>query len=338
MTAGERKSGIDKIPFLITVDAELDNGWSAPSEPTTENSAYVPRFQELCERYGLKPTYLTNYEMAIDGRFIDFARDMLERDTGEVGMHLHAWNSPPTDHQLTDRDHAYVPYLIEYPTTAMRDKVAFMTDLLSETFDQAPTSHRAGRWAMDERYFRLLDEFGYRADCSVTPYVSWAAHRGTPTGVRGTDYRRFPSVPYRLNPDRPGVPDEAGSLIEVPMTVEAPLPTLTRLLPSAAFRSSLVSRVHGKLLPSRWLRPGDGNLASMLSIVERTDSKPTTHLEFMIHSSEMMPGGSPRFMTKESIERLYEDLEALFAAASTRTVGMTVTEYADALEESTVFS
>ena len=38
--------------------------------------------------------------------------------------------------------------------------------------------------------------------------------------------------------------------------------------------------------------------------------------EFALHSSELMPGGSPTFGTEQSIERLYRDLERLFAAAA----------------------
>lgn len=47
--------------FLITVDTEGDNLWQwKPGEKiTTENSLFIPRFQELCEKYGLIPTYLT---------------------------------------------------------------------------------------------------------------------------------------------------------------------------------------------------------------------------------------------------------------------------------------
>jgi hypothetical protein len=47
----------------------------------------------------------------------------------------------------------------------------------------------------------------------------------------------------------------------------------------------------------------------------------------MLHSSELMPGGSPTFQTTESIEALYRDLEQLFALASRRTVGMTLHEF-----------
>ena len=49
--------------FLITIDTEGDNLWAAPEAITTENSRWLPRFQQLCERFGFQPTYLTDYEI-----------------------------------------------------------------------------------------------------------------------------------------------------------------------------------------------------------------------------------------------------------------------------------
>ena len=51
------------------------------------------------------------------------------------------------------------------------------------------------------------------------------------------------------------------------------------------------------------------------------------YVEFMLHSSEFMPGGSPRFQTEAQIESLFDDIERLFAAASECCVGMTLCEY-----------
>jgi hypothetical protein len=49
----------------------------------------------------------------------------------------------------------------------------------------------------------------------------------------------------------------------------------------------------------------------------------------MIHSSELMPGGSPYFPDSRSVERLYEDLEAVFSAAAGDFECLTLAEYAD---------
>jgi hypothetical protein len=49
-------------------------------------------------------------------------------------------------------------------------------------------------------------------------------------------------------------------------------------------------------------------------------------VQFMLHSSELMPGGSPTFRSANSIERLYENLEILFAELSVWCRGMTLSE------------
>jgi hypothetical protein len=50
-------------------------------------------------------------------------------------------------------------------------------------------------------------------------------------------------------------------------------------------------------------------------------------LELAVHSSELMPGGSPFFKDENSIERLYRRLETLFASAAKNFQGMTLGEF-----------
>jgi hypothetical protein len=57
----------------------------------------------------------------------------------------------------------------------------------------------------------------------------------------------------------------------------------------------------------------------------RTDR--ADHAEFTLHSSELMPGGSPGFRTAADIERLYGDLEILFEEVSAWCCGMTLKEF-----------
>ncbi|ETR65472.1 MAG: hypothetical protein OMM_14198, partial [Candidatus Magnetoglobus multicellularis str. Araruama] len=98
--------------FIITIDTEGDNLWANPTHVSTKNAAFLNRFQDLCEKYSMKPTYLTNYEMANDSVFKKLGLDIIHRKVGEIGMHLHAWDMPP-NYQLTENDLRYHPYLIE---------------------------------------------------------------------------------------------------------------------------------------------------------------------------------------------------------------------------------
>ena len=310
--------------FLITIDTEGDDLWARPRQITTRNAAFLPRFQQLCERHGLRPTWLTNHEMASCPVYREFARDVLVRNAGEIGMHLHAWNSPPIVPRTAD-DLRYQPFLIEYPDEVMREKITRLTRLLEDTFDRPMRSHRAGRWALDARYARMLATLGYTSDCSVTPTISWRHTTGAPDGTGGADYRAFPCEPYLMDLDhieRPG----AGPLLQVPMTTRQAYPRAAAMMPAALQRGPLRRLASARL----WLRPRGGNRADMLRLARRGISEGWTHLEFMLHSSEFMPGGSPTFPTERDVETLYDDLGELFEVVAGACAPMTMTEFSEA--------
>ncbi|MGB9096729.1 MAG: deacetylase, partial [Erwinia sp.] len=66
----------------------------------------------------------------------------------------------------------------------------------------------------------------------------------------------------------------------------------------------------------------------MIGVAEKTLSTGSDYVEFMLHSSEFMPDGSPTFKNEADIDRLYDDLEQLFIWLDSRTTGMTLAEYA----------
>jgi hypothetical protein len=324
----EKKSPVHPPAFLITIDTEGDDLWSQPAAITTKNARYLPRFQALCEKYGLRPTWLVNYEMAECPEFVDFGRDVLARGTGEIGMHLHGWNSPPIK-PLTENDYRHQPYLFEYPEPLMREKILAMTDLLEERFNRKMVSHRAGRWGLNSTYARLLVEAGYRTDCSVTPHISWQVYPGDPRGSGGPDFTRFPEQPYYLDLehlDRPG----KSTLLEVPLSVV--LTPYARLNGWLEHGPSLLRRAFSRFFPSyHWLAPRDRltNYHGMLAILHHALKNDWPCVELAMHSSELMPGGSPFFSDEKSIERLYRRLEMLFSLAAESFRGMTLEEFGD---------
>lgn len=320
-----------ETPFVITIDTEGDDLWARPREITTRNARFLPRFQSLCERFGFKPVYLTNYEMAMCDEFVEFARDVLARSAGEIGMHLHAWNSPPLE-PLTDDDLYFQPYLIEYPDQVMKRKIKTLTGLLEDRFDQEIVSHRAGRWAFDARYAAMLLDEGYRVDCSVTPGKDWRAIPGDPDGNGGTDYTAFPDRPYFLDPADISLP-ASGGLLEVPVTIR---PSRLYRRAAWAYRIPLLRRAANSVsLGLGWLCPVqpairasvDRNLGGMLQVAREARAEGAAHMEFMLHSSELMPGGSPIFRKAEDVERLYGHLEILFEELYAWCRGVTLKEF-----------
>jgi len=316
----------DRPAFLITIDTEGDNLWANKTTTiTTTNAHFLPRFQSLCESYGLKPTYLTDYEMATAKSFQEFGLDILKRNVAEIGMHLHAWNTPPLV-PLTENDYVYHPYLIEYQTNVMREKMAFMTQLLQDIFGVKIISHRAGRWSFNTTYARLLLEYGYRVDCSVTPHTSWRSILGDPAQKGGTDFSRFPEKDYFVDLNDISRPGDS-LLLEVPVTIlSGRLATHPAIL-SLLGKIPVALRAWNYFFPAYWLRPTRKNLKHLLSIVRHVLQHRGTYVEFMLHSSELMPGGSPYFATATDIERLYSDLKTLFEFIRGRFRAATLKEY-----------
>lgn len=313
--------------LLVTIDTEGDNLWSRPRVVTTRNAEYLPRFQALCEKYCLKPTYLTNWEMVHSPAFREFGRDLLARQTGEIGMHLHAWNSPPLAPLTADDDH-YTPFLIDYQEDQMREKVKVLTCVLEDTFGVKMVSHRAGRWSFNEMYARILVDQGYKVDCSVTPHVSWASTLGDPAGNGGKDFSRFLDTHYFVDLNdicRPG----DSPLLELPVTiVPQSYPSMLEAARTFLARNRLGMRVANHFFPScLWLRPMGRNRRMLLHILVIAQQEQRPYIEFILHSSELMPGGSPTFPSQESIEALYDDLEAVFTAARDVFEGCTLSDY-----------
>lgn len=100
------------------------------------------------------------------------------------------------------------------------------------------------------------------------------------------------------------------------------------------YRLPVLRRFARRISPERrWLCPvplfekrDDKSLARAARAVR---GHARTHLEFMLHSSELMPGGSPNFQSASDIDRLYEGLEALFAELSGSCRGMTLAQFRD---------
>ena len=73
--------------------------------------------------------------------------------------------------------------------------------------------------------------------------------------------------------------------------------------------------------------PAQSKLDAMLQVARRARTDDAAHVEFMLHSSELMPGGSPSFRNASDIERLYERLEILFEDLSTWCRGVTLKQF-----------
>lgn len=313
--------------FMITIDTEFDNGWEWQygDEITTANSKYIPRFQNLCEKYGFIPTYLITYEFAKDKQFVDYMKPKQIEGKCEIGIHPHAWNIPPIYELEARKDvtPGYV-FLKEYPKEIIYQKIKALKDEYIKQFDCVPVSHRAARWGMNQAYFEQLDRNGILYDCSVTPLIDWTQARGYTENSCGPNYVDYPRKAYRVG---------GTGVIEIPMTVYKDHRFILNEDGNTSKKRNIknfVRSVRGK--KALWLRPASDNLDDLLYIVHQAKKSNADYLMFMLHSSEMMPGGSPTFDTPEKIEKLYENLEVLFNEISKDFEGISVADYGRMIE------
>lgn len=302
-----------KKKIIITVDTEGDLQWDWKKGDiiTTRNSKYLQRFQTLCNHYGFIPVWLTNWEMLNDDAFVEFVKENISNHCSEVGMHLHAWSNPPY-YGLKGSNKSGQPYLIEYPFDIMEKKIKAITEMFKERFGFVPDCHRAGRWAINKEYFMLLKKYGYKIDCSITPELVWHPCYGGTPGFMGPDYRKKSHQPYF----------EEG-ILEIPMTSKR----LHSIKKPKNVNQMIKSIYHGIKGQNTMFRPDKDNLTELKMMMRETYESESDYLMFMIHSSELMPGGSPNFPEKKDIEQLYMNLTVLFEEASTLFDGIALGEY-----------
>jgi len=176
-------------------------------------------------------------------------------------------------------------------------------------------------------YARALLEHGYIVDCSVTPHVSWKPYLGDPAGQGGPDFTRAPEGEYFVDLDdvaRPG----GSRLLEVPVTIFASSKAAERVRRRLPERSLARAAWNRAFPAASWLRPGFSTLRRMLGIVDRAVRERRSYAEFIIHSSELMPGGSPNFPRERDVERLFADMEQVFSYSQRHFCGRTLTSFA----------
>ena len=301
--------------FVITLDTEPDNEWGRPRVATTENARFVPRFHELCVSKGLKVTYLMTLEMAEDKFLRSYLAPRTQRGECEVGAHLHPWNTPPLVTQTED-DLKHHPYPFEYPADIQRQKLETLVTAIERCYGARPTSYKAGRWGLDGVHAALLDQLGFLVDTSVCPGVNWGPSKGDPRGTGGPNFNAAPTLPYRLSSEDVCRPGSLG-LLEIPPTIVFYSP-IGRYVPGVRALYKRFRRVRRAFdryhVGSLWLRPYPFmTVARLKRVAELALRAGSPVLNLTLHSSELMPGGSPYNKTPASIDNLFARLEEYFS-------------------------
>lgn len=298
--------------LIITIDTEEEGLWTGRylrTGNTVENIQQVPRFQALCDRFGIRPTYLIDAAVADDERSAELLRTIQDDGRCEIGAHLHPWCNPPFEEQIVSRN----TYLCNLPEPLQRAKLAWLTERIEDRVGRRPTAFRAGRYGLDIVGARVLEELGYTVDSSVIPFTSYADEDGP-------DFSDAPQTPYFVGGDDLKRPQTTGGLVELPVSIGynrvhferahkmrqvASRPWLTKLHAVGILdRLGIARRIK--------FSPEQAGTRELIRLVDNYLRRQAPALVLMFHSSSLMPGGSPYVPDAASVDRFLERLAALF--------------------------
>lgn len=315
-----------EVILVVTIDSEEDNWGYYRSGITVENVKEITRLQNLFDRYGIKPTYLVTYQVALCDRAVDILSEILSMGKCEIGAHLHPWNTPPLIESL-DARHSMLKNLSYELQVA---KLEIVTDQIKKAFNIKPQSFRAGRWGLGPETVDALIACDYRIDTSITPMTSWR------TGGNAPIYSNTRLEPYWLPIKNGRAKSSYSSVLEVPVTIGFNR-WLSKSLKKVYFwlqkdwltpMHPLGLLHHTGLLRKIWLSPELSSTNDMITLSNTMIKHGKRILNLSFHSSTLLPGRTPFVKNKNELERFYFRLEKFleYLNSTTNLVPLTLSE------------
>lgn len=292
--SGARFAEIFGTRFILTVDTEEEFDWSRPLRSEghgLRHVRYLGRFQQFCEREGVRPIYLIDYPIAKSEEATRLLRDAVNSGRADIGMQLHPWVNPPFDEDVSE----FNSYVGNLPLELEGAKLSNLRDAISETYGVDPLIYRAGRYGAGPNTAALLAEEGIAIDTSVRSLFGYS-------GSGGPAYYNHPLTPYWL--------DKGRRVLELPLTTVF---------------AGLLRRQGGVIYPRLWRRPELRGILSRMRLLERIPLTPEgvplpdaltaidialddglPLLNFSFHSPSLEPGHTPYIRNERDLNGLYD--------------------------------
>ena len=291
-----------KLAFTIDVEEEgLFSGNYLPEQPPTNNISALSLLDHLVAEFDLRPTLLVSYQAIRDGRHGDYINDLGRRWQGEIGAHLHPWNTPPL---------VNLPHRQPVPSEVIpREILAAKLDSLFRALAAmgvVPTSFRMGRFNLGPQMLSILRDTTIIVDSSVAPMRSYYG------GPRHLDAPTDPYYPDPANPARPGESD----ILEVPLTILPILPgagAAFRHMESLPFPLGRWASWTARYLASLPAQPVWTGLRRLKLACRLHRNRGGRVLTLFLHSSELMPGGCPRHSGRQQVNMFLKRLHAFLS-------------------------
>lgn len=290
--------------FVISLDVEGDNEWEEKKRQhiTLENINQIPRFHRLCQKFNIRPTYLLSYPAIVSNKSAGLFRELNENGDCEIGTHLHVWSTPP----IRTIDIKNMTFQMDLSIKDLKEKLKKITDVVHSSVHCEPVSFRAGRWGIDGRSLRLLEELDYLIDSSVTPSFSWEK-------IGGPKFITASPEPY--HPDCYDLTKMGNStILEIPVSIafsiEIPIFIKKIYFKLSASTKGILKRLN--IIHPIWLEPTFTPFNRLLNLSLKLMRRGSRFLHMMLHSSSLLSGGSPMSANSKRVEKIFFNLENYF--------------------------
>jgi hypothetical protein len=291
--------------LVVTIDTEEDN-WAdfGTSGHTVHNIRRIPDLQRLFDDFGVIPTYLVSYPVAVDETASSILRSIVAARRCEIGAHCHPWNTPPF---VASQDRVKDSMLCNLPADVQHAKIRHLHETIQRTLGVQPALFRSGRWGLGADVTRALVDLAYTVETSVTPYVDWTADHGP-------DFSTIPPRPFLLDGENTLGAPGTHPLLEVPLTIGFLQSNFA--LRSAALRA--VQRGPVKRLPLTgildrvglaskvWLSPEVSTTTQMIRLTRQMQRQNYPLLNFTFHSPSLQAQLTPFVRSRSDEQQLVQ--------------------------------
>ncbi|MBF0295857.1 MAG: polysaccharide deacetylase family protein [Magnetococcales bacterium] len=301
--------------LMVVVDTEEEFDWNLPVRREAVSVAAMAGIglgQEVCEPFGAKPVYVMSHAVVSREAGIAPLRPFLAAGRAVAGAHLHPWNTPPWDEELSPR----LSFPGNLPPALERAKLLTLTLAIESALGQRPVIYKAGRYGIGPNTHAILTELGYRFDLSPSPPFDLS-----PEG--GPDFSHHDTQPSL-----------AGGLLTLPTTggyygllagrsaharfraSRHPLAVALRL-PGLLARGGLLNRIR--------LSPEGATLEEMKRLTRALLARGTGLFSISFHSPTLCPGHTPYVRDQAELRGFLQRLRGYLAFFTTELGGRCTT-------------
>ena len=294
------------VIFILSVDTEEEWDWSGDfpdKDFSVSNVKQIPKLQTFCEHLGIRPTYFTDYAVAENPDSVEILKAIVDKNTGEIGAHLHPWCNPPF-HGVTEERESHV---VNLPASQVEEKLDTLIALLNKSFGVMPNAFRSGRWGINSEVLKLLEKKAFQIDSSVYPFFK----------NKYFNYEQTTRIPYWPDYDKPMVKGSQRNMIEIPVTVGFNRKNFSAMLkiyntishPLLHHLHLTAIFWHTRLLRKLYLSPEVESGKDMLPLIDAAldNNHPVIHM--YLHSSSLIDGTTGFMKPKNAFDIICNNIQ-----------------------------